>query len=391
MRYLVWGIGERLAKHINILDREQVIGFVDNRTDGRVVYHGKPIILPNKISDYEFDGIIISSVKFFDEIAHQCIFELGIDCRKILRLDYYLNSGKEISCYPEIALAYHDVLELEAGGGQAGIIRNWLDKEVSEVRNINLSINKGGYLFPVSMEEGTVNIFQVAHKFFVPIGNKGYRPIGVGGTPLPYDRDNIGDNIAEYNAKINECTALYWIWKHVHSTYIGLNHYRRVFESELNARWPLQDIEVLLLLREYDVIAAKAVILQGYSVADMLRRQICQEAFDLSYQKLNDIFSDKDEEERSAFNKIMGGSIFFPCNMFIMNRGRVNEYCEWLFPILFALIDEVDIQEEWDSYSKRVIGFWAERLFTVWLYLSGYKVKQLSILVIEDGRPYGKM
>ena len=74
-----------------------------------------------------------------------------------------------------------------------------------------------------------------------------------------------------------------------------------------------------------------------------------------------------------------------------MSREKLNEYCSWLFPILFVMIRDVQIKEEWDDYSKRVIGFWAERLFTVWLYYSNYTVKTLHILTIGDNTPYGKI
>lgn len=215
-------------------------------------------------------------------------------------------------------------------------------------------------------------------------------PIGVGHGTLPYIRDHTGNNIAKYNSLINECTALYWIWQNGTEEYIGLNHYRRVFESEINIGWPLQDVEAFVLLHKYDVIVAKAVAFQGYSVASMLSVEICKEAFEASWKELNLIFETKSVDEKLAFQKVMEESIIFPCNMFITKRTRMNEYCEWLFPILFQLIDRVEVKEEWDTYSKRVIGFWAERLFTVWLYYSGYLVKQLPVLAIGDERPYGK-
>ena len=47
------------------------------------------------------------------------------------------------------------------------------------------------------------------------------------------------------------------------------------------------------------------------------------------------------------------------------------------------MIDRVDISENWDDYSKRVIGFWAERLLTVWVLLSKVTIKELSILMLE--------
>lgn len=390
MKYLIWGIGERLKKNIDKLKRDCVIGFVDKKAqNGTAEYDGKPLILPENIGKYEVDGVVISSDKYFDEIAQECIFEWEIDCKKIWRLDYLLAEEGQVSRYPEMQMAYHDTVEFIMGSAQAGIVRNWLGEEWRKRQPADMAINCRGYVFPVDMEIPSMHIYQVAHKRFRPIGSRGYMPIGVGSGTLPYIRDNTGDNIAEYNALINECTALYWIWKQESAEYVGLNHYRRVFASESNTGWPLQDIEAFMILRRNDFIVAQAVAFP-YSVEAMLSREICEEAFEVSRREMSRIFDQKSEEEKRAFHTIMKGSIIFPCNMFIAKKSRVNEYCEWLFPILFQLIDRVEIKEEWDTYSKRVIGFWAERLFTVWLYFSGYVVKQLPVLTIGDGSPYGK-
>jgi len=389
MKYLIWGIGERLKKNIDKLDWDCVIGFVDKKAQNGVTeYYGKPLISAESIKKYSFDGIAISSDKYFDEIAQECIFEWGIDCKRILRLDCLLM--EKDSGDPRQQIAYCDVSELILDSNRAGIVRSWLGVKLPKKQHANYIINCRGYIFPVDVEMFSMHIYQVTHKLFHPIGNQGYEPIGVGSETFPYISDNTGDNIAKYNALINECTAIYWIWKHETADYVGLNHYRRVFESEVTTGWPLQDIEALIFLRKYDIIAARAVAFQGYSVATMLSMEICKEAFDVSWRELNRIFDQKSIEEKRAFQTVMEGSIIFPCNMFVAKRARMNEYCEWLFPILFQLIDNVEIKEEWDAYSKRVIGFWAERLFTVWLYYSGYRVKQLPILTIGDARPYGK-
>ena len=391
MKYLIWGIGQRLERNIDKLDWDCVVGFVDKKaSDGMMAFYGKPLILPAEMEQYEIDGIVISSDKYFDEIAQECIFEWGIDCKKILRLDCLLTGEEKEPCNPKMQLAYHDVMEFMIDSEQASIVRNWLGVECRKRQSVGCAINFNGYIFPVDEQMPSIRIFQVTHKLFKPIGNQGYEAIGVGAETFPYIRDNTGDNIANYNALINECTALYWIWKQEKAEYVGLNHYRRVFESGLNRGWPLQDTEALTYLRKYDVIVAQAAVFQDYSVVSMLSREICKEAFEASWRELEAIFDQKSADEKDAFQKIMEGSIIFPCNMFVARRNRVNEYCEWLFTILFRLIERVEIKTEWDIYSKRVIGFWAERLFSVWLYYSGCRVKQLPIITIGDNSPYGK-
>ena len=54
-------------------------------------------------------------------------------------------------------------------------------------------------------------------------------------------------------------------------------------------------------------------------------------------------------------------------NMFIMKKDLMNEYCKWLFDILFKL-EEITDTSEYDEYQKRVYGFMAERLFNLYCY-----------------------
>ena len=102
------------------------------------------------------------------------------------------------------------------------------------------------------------------------------------------------------------------------------------------------------------------------------------------------IFNEMGEEEYKAFQYVFQGYAMYPRNMFITSRKILDKYCNWLFPILFKLIQKVNIKEEWDNYSKRVIGFFAERLFTVWLVQQNYKIKELPIILVGDGVPFGK-
>ncbi len=53
----------------------------------------------------------------------------------------------------------------------------------------------------------------------VPDGRNGYTP------------DNTGDNISDQNHIYSELTGLYWAWKNLDASYIGLVHYRRYFKE----------------------------------------------------------------------------------------------------------------------------------------------------------------
>ena len=69
-------------------------------------------------------------------------------------------------------------------------------------------------------------------------------------------------------------------------------------------------------------------------------------------------------------------------NMFIMKKDKFDEYCEWLFDILFELEKRLDIS----SYSvndARVFGFVSERLLDVWIETKGYGYKDIPYVFME--------
>ncbi|SQB29178.1 Uncharacterised protein [Citrobacter koseri] len=53
-------------------------------------------------------------------------------------------------------------------------------------------------------------------------------------------------------------------------------------------------------------------------------------------------------------------------NMFVGKADVVNQYCQWLFPLLDEVNKQIDFSG-YDSYQKRILGFMAERLFNVWI------------------------
>ena len=80
-----------------------------------------------------------------------------------------------------------------------------------------------------------------------------------------------------------------------------------------------------------------------------------------------------------AFNYVMNNTWFFPCNMFVTSKKLFDEYCKWLFSFIIPACKEFDVSK-YDKYSCRAIGFFAERMLTVWLMKHNYKVKTLPIL-----------
>ena len=65
-----------------------------------------------------------------------------------------------------------------------------------------------------------------------------------------------------------------------------------------------------------------------------------------------------------------------------MKKKFFDEYCKWLFSILFELEKRIDISN-YNQYEARVFGFIAERLLNVWFEKQQLKVKEMSVVFLE--------
>ncbi len=259
-------------------------------------------------------------------------------------------------------------------------------------KNFHL-LNIHGMLFGVICTCHKVKIYEVTHKSFIGLDDDLYVPIYAGsykgGLDL-YLHDNAGNHISEYNDKINEATAMYWIWKNDDSEYVGINHYRRFFQSKINSYGYFQKVELLTLLENYDIIVAKPEYFDNMSVEKYLKETVDFEAFETTMYVFKEILEDCEIKDKEAFDFVFKGNMIFPCNMMILKKTIYDEYCAWLFPKVFALLEKVDIKREWDNYSKRIIGFITERLFTVWIVQQKYSVYEMPIKFLGEFSVYGK-
>ena len=236
-------------------------------------------------------------------------------------------------------------------------------------------------------------IYMVTHKKMDVFFNCKHRKISVifagaeGKESYGYLRDDIGDNISKINPWINECTALYWIWKHTKYEYVGLCHYRRMFlykelanENKKNIIWPN---EAKKYLQQYDIIVAD--IADNYEengVFNTLAFNVQSKAVDLGMKIVRNLLCERQASYVETFDMVMHGVAVFPCNMFITRREILDGYCTWLFSFIIDAAKSMDIKP-YDDYSKRIIGFIAERMLTVWLLKQKLRIKELPILLLE--------
>lgn len=232
------------------------------------------------------------------------------------------------------------------------------------------------------------HIYIVKHKPYYERKGDLYKTICVGGY-RDNDKnvlyDDTGDSIASLNSKINECTALYWIWKNTTEPIVGINHYRRYFANEdsPDKNNYLQADRLQKYLSEADIILAKRLI-PGISVHEHLEKTILPDALKQAESLIVEAIEKRQPDYMNTYHQVMNGYVFYPSNLLICYRHAFNQYCEWLFSIILEPAEKFDATP-YDAYSARAVGFFAERLLTVWIVRQKLKIKELPVICENEG------
>lgn len=360
----IFGVGRVFEKNFIRIYNDSyvnVIGLVENDVNKcHKTIHGMQVISPQELKFKTFDGVVISSNKYYEEISNQLVL-LGVPRWNILRL---------------YQIFYKDFCDMLPPF-------TWCE-----------------YLSQTNHKTNDMAIYVIAHKDFCNAKNfvcdlRGYKLFFIGKNSAylgdkyhcEYEVQN-NDNIAELNMIINECTAMYWIWKHSTEEIVAINQYRRFWrkpdciESSINSIASVDIIQDYLLVYDF-VVAEPFVREERNGICNQLYETIDDVAFEAGWNIMLKVIEEKQPEYLIYFRQVMEGCLFFPCNMFATRKEIFNEYCEWLFSFIIDAAKMIDVSE-YDDYSKRVIGFFAERMLTVWLMAHNYKIKTLPILFLDD-------
>ena len=234
-----------------------------------------------------------------------------------------------------------------------------------------------------------IKVIIATHKKYVFPMNELYLPLHVGRQnkqDLGIQGDNEGENISIKNPMYCELTGLYWAWKNLDADYLGVAHYRRHFSCEKNLpKEPSERINRVLTLQQADEIFNNTDIIlpqkRKYYIENLYSHYE-HTLYVEPLEKTRDIISEKYPEYLAEFDRLHKRTSAHMFNMFIMKREYFNEYCEWLFSILFDLENRIDISK-YDSFHARFLGRVSELLLDVWINTRNLKYEEVKVIDIE--------
>lgn len=226
------------------------------------------------------------------------------------------------------------------------------------------------------MSESIKIIVATHKKSEMPI-DKMYLPLHVGaagkfnsdGTSLDlgYARDDTGENISDKNSNFGTQTGLYWAWKNLDAEYKGLVHYRRYFVGrQANKK------NMIASVITYDEMKP---LLEQYKIFVPQKRRYYIETLYTHYAHTHDgehfkivrkIIKKDCPEYLQAFDKVLNRRWGYMFNMMVLQTKLMDDYCEWLFNILFQVYEKID-KTGLSAFDSRFCGRISEILFDVWI------------------------
>lgn len=220
---------------------------------------------------------------------------------------------------------------------------------------------------------------------------------------------NTGNHISEKNKSYCELTAQYWAWKNAEADYYGFCHYRRYFsfgdkvlkegdwgvieypylsEDAIN-ELKLNEQSIHAKVEQYDFLIAKGIKTNKIGNAkNVYEHYKAAKSLDIKdVDIMLQIIDEKYSFISSAAHDYMKGNIFYPCNMFIMNKELFNEYSTWLF----AVLEEFERRCDMRYYSReryRTTAHLAERLVGIYYeYVKKtgkYRLGELQVALFKN-------
>ncbi len=215
----------------------------------------------------------------------------------------------------------------------------------------------------------SVRVIIATHKKYQMPTDSMYLPVQVGAAgkeSIGFQRDDEGENISELNPYFCELTGLYWAWKNCAADYLGLVHYRRHFSFHPHSR----DIWNVVLRRseiEEDLGKIRVFVpkKRRYYI-ETLYSHYGHTHYILQLNETRRIMEERCPEYIESFDRAANRRWGYMFNMMIMERTLCDQYCTWLFDILFELRSRLG-EDGLTAFHSRYYGRISEIIFNVWL------------------------
>lgn len=221
--------------------------------------------------------------------------------------------------------------------------------------------------------------------------------------------DDVNENISFLNDYFGELSAIYWVWKNYHHigdpSHVGFMHYRRAFifneitlptaqkinemfhfEKSDKETWEkigLDDDNIKKILSSCENIVPQTVIMQ-----ETVEAQYKKHHYEKDFGTLKEVLFKIYPDIKGKFLSFCSGYSMKFWVMFVLKKEYFFEYCEWIFPVLFALHKSIRV-EGYPDYQKRAIAFLAERLtgFFLMELQSRSACKELPVAFFKSAEP----
>ncbi len=230
-----------------------------------------------------------------------------------------------------------------------------------------------------------VKIVIATHKKYEMPDSDLYLPLHVGAEgkdDLGYQKDNTGKNISKKNPFFCELTGLYWAWQNLDCDYVGLAHYRRHFAAKKKNKDKFKSVimqeELNKYLEDYDILVTKRRNYYIETVYSHYKHTHYIETLDETIKIINK----KYPKYQKSVDKVLKQRGFHAFNMFIMKKEYFDDYCKWLFDILFELEKKFK-NVKYDAFHSRFYGRVSEIMLDIWLDYHKYPYKELPFIYME--------
>ena len=107
-------------------------------------------------------------------------------------------------------------------------------------------------------------------------------------------------------------------------------------------------------------------------------------SIDSDLDNLRKVIHSISPEYDKAVDRVMLRRSGHMCNMFIMKKTLVDDFCEWEFEILNSLEKIIG------NDRKRIIGYVAEHMLDIWIEKNGYQYVECKVALLDKKNEFDR-